>query len=57
MNIGDKVYNSALGKHFKGVVVHKREAGRRLLIKWENGVTREHESGVILKWSKTKRVN
>ena len=50
--IGDKVYHKSSGRHIIGQIVHKRNAGRRLLVKWENGVTLEHESGVILKCQK-----
>ena len=50
--IGDRVYHRSSGRHFIGQVVHKRSAGKRLLIKWEDGSTREHEGWAILKCPK-----
>jgi hypothetical protein len=52
MKIGQKVFHRSSGRNFKGTVMHKYLAGKRLLIKWEDGNTCEHESLYILKVEK-----
>lgn len=56
MNIGDKVFHNDSGRKFIGQIVHKRDAGKILLVKWENGATREHSNWTIQKcpesWNK-----
>lgn len=48
MKIGQKVFHRSSGRNFKGTVIDKCLAGK-LLIKWEDGNTCEHESLYILK--------